>query len=173
MKKMLCIVAAAALLLALTACGTASKTKDTLTGTPAEVLARVREASRADLAMTIDSEVVAKNAQRVLGLTGAQFTEYVDCAYAALSALTTTAQCNAVVKCKDAAAAVQVKKLIANGYDCDQWTATVPEQCIAVESGSYVMLAVGTAEATEAFARALENISGGNIGEPDVFFQEY
>jgi len=170
MKKIFCIAMPAILLLAFAACGTAPIMKDTLTGTPEEVLTQVMEASRADLAMTIGSDITAKSAQRALGLTGTQFIEFVDCAYEAAPVLTTIAQGNAIVKCKSAVAAVKVKNLIATGYDCDQWAGAVPEKAVVVESGSYVLLAVGATEATDAFVRAFKSVSGGNTGEPDLFF---
>jgi len=120
--------------------------------------------------MTLDDEITAEKAQYVLGLTEAQFEEYVESAYEAAAAIATFAQSNVVVKCKDSAAAVQVKKLIAAGFDSNKWICVFPEQSIVVESGSYVLLAVGTAETTNALAEAFKSLSDGNTGNPDVFF---
>ena len=172
MKKAFCIAAAAVLLLAFTACSPASGGKDTLTGTPEDVLAQLKEA--VDLGMTFDDEITpesaASNPQSALGLTDAQFAELVESAYEAKAMMMTAAQRTAVVKCKDAAAAAQVKKLIAEGFDSNQWICVFPEQSVVVESGSYVLLAVGTVETTNALVEAFKAISDGNTGSPDVFF---
>jgi len=166
MKKLLCLAAAAALLLAFAACGA----KDTLAGAPEEILAQLKGAVTVELPMSFDSEVTAENAQNALGLTEAQFGEYVDSAYESAAAITTFAQSTAVVKCKSAAAAAEVKKLVAAGFDSKKWICVFPEQSVVVESGSYVLLAVGKAQATDALVGAFKSISGGNIGSPNVFF---
>jgi len=172
MKKLLSIVAAATLLLAFAACTPASGEKDTLTGTPEELLAQLKEA--VDLGMTFDDEISPDSAvsipQIALGLTDAQFEQYVQSAYEAKAMILTAAQRTAVVKCKDAAAAAQVKKLIAEGFDSHQWICVFPDQSVVVESGSYVLLAVGEAETTNALVEAFKALSGGNTGSPDVFF---
>ena len=171
MKKILCIVAATALLLAFAACGAVSDARDTLDGMPKELLAQVRELAQADLAMNIGSDITAERAQHSLGLTEAQFTEYVDSAYEERPVLASLAQSNAIVKCKDAAAAAEVKKLVAGGFDSGKWKSSVPEQAIVIDSGSYIMLSIGTTDATDAFVRAFKSVSGGYTGELDVFFR--
>ena len=172
MKKIVCLLAAAALLLAFAACNTASGAKDTLTGTPEEVMAQLKES--VDLGMTFDDEITPDSAvstpQMALGLTDAQFAELVESAFEAKAMILTAAQRTAVVKCRDAAAAARVKKLIAEGFDSHQWICVFPEQSVVVESGSYVLLAVGTVETTNALAEAFKSLSGGNTGSPDVFF---
>jgi len=170
MKKTLCLVAAIALLLGCAACSTAPGDKDTLTGTPEEVLAQLKEAPDVELGMTFDNEVTADKAEYVLGLTEAQFAEYVESAYEAAAAISTFAQSNVIVKCKDASAATEVKKLIAKGFNYNKWICVFPEQSVVVESGSYILLAVGTAETTNALVEAFKSLSGGNTGSPDVFF---
>jgi len=172
MKKIFCIAAAAALLLAFAACGTTPAAKDTITGTPEDVLAQLKET--VDLGMTFDDEITpdsaVSNPQTALGLTDAQFAQYVESAFEAKAMILTAAQRTAVVKCKDAAAAAQVKKLIAEGFDSNQWICVFPKQSVVVESGSYVLLAVGQVDTTDALVEAFKTISGGNTGSPDVFF---
>jgi len=172
MKKLFCIIAAAALLLAIAACTPAPGAKDTLSGTPEEVLAQLKET--VDLGMTFDDEItpgsMVSTPQIALGLTDAQFAQLVESAYEAKATILTMAQRTAVVKCKDAAAAAQVKKLIAEGFDSHQWICVFPDRSVVVESGSYVLLAVGIAETTDALVEAFRAVSGGNTGSPDVFF---
>jgi len=166
MKKLLCLFAAATLLLPFAACGA----KDTLTGTPEEVLKQLKAAVTVELPMSLDSEVTAENAQNALGLTEAQFADYVDSAYESTAAIATLPQSNALVKCKSIAAAAEVKKFIAAGFDSRKWICVFPEQSVVVESGSYVLLAVGKAQATDALVEAFKTISEGNTGSPEVFF---
>ena len=169
MKKLLCLAAAAALLLSVAACG-ANGGKDTLTGSPEELLARLKEAVTVELPMSFDSEVTAESAQSALGLTEAQFAEFVESAYESQAAITTIAQSTVLIKCKSVADASEVKKLIAGGYDSRKWICVFPQQSVVVESGSYVLLAVGKVEATDALVEAFRSISEGNTGSPDVFF---
>jgi len=173
MKKIFCIAMAAMLLLGFAACKAApGKGKgDTLTGTPEEVLIQVRESSHAILATSAGNEITGGSAMRVLGLTEEQFGELAESAYAEMPVIGTVAQRIAIVKCVDIAAAEQVKKLIAEGFDADQW-APGPGQCVVVESGSYVLLAVGTADATDALVRAFGILCEDNAGTPEVFFAE-
>jgi len=168
MKKILCIAAVFALLTAFASCNTTPGGKDTLTGTPEEIMAQLK--ATVNLGMTLDDAVTADKAQYVLGLTEAQFADYVESAWEAAAAIATFAQSNVVVKCGDAAAATQVKKLIAEGFDSHKWICVFPEQSVVVESGSYVLLAVGTVETTNALVEAFKSLSGGNTGSPDVFF---
>ncbi|MDR2687989.1 MAG: hypothetical protein LBB75_09565, partial [Oscillospiraceae bacterium] len=73
MKKRLGLIAAAVLLLACAACNAAPGGKDTLTGSPEEILAQLKEAITVELPMSFDSEVTAENAQNALGLAEADF----------------------------------------------------------------------------------------------------
>ena len=169
MKKMLRLAAAMVLLLGCAACG-AGGAKDTLEGTTQELLAQLKETAVADFGMGFDSEVTAETALGTLGLTAAQFEGYVDTAYESAAAISSIAQSNVLVKCQDAAAAAEVKKLIAEGYDSAKWICVFPEQSVVVESGSYVLLAVGTRENTDALVEALKTLSKDNIGSPDAFY---
>jgi len=168
MKKALCLAAAIMLLLGCAACGTGAK--DTLEGTPQELLAQLKETAAADFGMAFDSEVTAETAPGTLGLTADEFEKFVDSASESAAAISSIAQSNVLVKCKDAAAAAEVKKLIAEGYDSGKWICVFPEQSVVVESGSYVLLAVGTTENTNALIEALKTVSDDNTGSPDVFY---
>ena len=170
MKKILCLIAAAALLLGFAACSPAAGAKDTLTGTPAEVFTQLKDTAALELGMTMDNDVTAENSQYILGLTPEQFGQYVEAAYESTAAIATFAQSNAVIKCKDAAAAAEVKKLIAAGFDSAKWICVFPEQSLVVESGSYVLLAVGKAETGNALVEALGTLSGNNTGASEVFY---
>ena len=167
MKKILCLTAAIVLLLSCVACS--ADVKDTLEGTPQELLAQLKETAAADFGVGFDSAVTAETAQGTLGLTADEFEKHVDSAYESAAAISAVAQSNVLVKCKDAAAAANVKKLTAKGYDSGKWICVYPEQSVVVESGSYVLLAVGTKESTDALVAALKALSKDNMGTPDVF----
>ena len=174
MKKILSILAGAALLLAFAACGAAPGGKDTLAGTPEEILAQLKEDPKVELGMTFDEAIKPdggiSNPKNALGLTDEQFAQYVEAAYEAKAAINTMAQSTSVIKCKSAADAAEVKKRIAAGFDSNKWICVFPEQSVVVESGSYLLLAVGKVDATNAIVEAFKTLSGGNIGTPDVFF---
>ncbi|MCL2509106.1 MAG: DUF4358 domain-containing protein [Oscillospiraceae bacterium] len=169
MKKFIYLAMAAVMLLALAACS-ASGAKDTLTGTAEEILLQLKESPGVDLGMTMDDEITADKAEYALGLTAAQFAEYADSAYEVAAAISTFAQSNVLVKCKDVSAAAEVKKLIAAGFNSNKWVCVFPEQSVVVESGSYVLLAVGKADTTNALVEAFRSLSGDNIGSPNVFY---
>ena len=172
MKKILSILAGAALLLAFAACAPGGK--DTLTGTPEEILAQLKEDPKVELGMTFDEAIKPdggiSNPKNALGLTDEQFAQYVEAAFEAKAAINTMAQSTSVIKCKSIADAAEVKKLIAAGFDSNKWICVFPEQSVVVESGSYVLLAVGEVETTDALVEAFKALSDGNIGSPDVFF---
>jgi hypothetical protein len=94
----------------------------------------------------------------------------VESACESAAAISAIAQCNVLVKCKDIAAAAEVKKLVVAGFNSGKWVCVMPEQSVVVESGSYVLLAVGTVEATNALVEAFQSISDGNTGSSIVFF---
>jgi len=168
MKNILSLATAVVLFLCCAACSAGAK--DTLEGSPQELLAQLKETAAADFGVGFDSEVTAETALGTLGLTAEQFEEYVDSAYESAAAISSIAQSNVLVKCKDAAAAAEVKKLIAGNYDSAKWICVFPEQCVVVESGSYVLLAVGTKENTGALVDALKTLSKDNTGSPDAFY---
>ena len=168
MKKMLCFAAAIVLFLCCAACGAGAA--DTLEGSPQELLTQLKETAAADFGVGFDSEVTAETAQGTLGLTAVLFEQYVDSAYESAAAISSIAQSNVLVKCKDATAAAEVKRLIAGTFDSTKWICVFPEQCVVVESGSYVLLAVGTKENTDALVVALKTLSENNTGTPDVFY---
>ena len=69
------------------ACKTGAK--DTLTDTPAEILGQLKES--VNPGMSEDREVTPALAEYVLGLTEAQFGEYVESAYEAAAMISTFA----------------------------------------------------------------------------------
>jgi len=167
MKKIICLVASVILLLAFAACGPASGAKDTLSGTPEEILAQLKEAAEDALPMGLVDEITRDRAQFVLGLTEEQFDMYVD---SAAESPGINAQSTALVKCGDSAAA-KVKDLIAEGYDPGKWICAFPQKCVVVESGSYVLLTANFAETADRLVEAFRTISDGNIGTPRVFYE--
>jgi hypothetical protein len=65
-----------------------------------------------------------------------------------------------------------VKRLIAAGFDSGKWICVRPERSAVLESGNYVLLAVGGAESVEALLESFRALAGGTAGEANIFFQE-
>lgn len=181
MKKTLAIILSLLTLASLIGCN--SKTSqpsqppaDTIEGTAEEVLVRLQEEtnkllpSDKPLPKSFEDQVTAENCQGTLGISPEDFAEYVEEAYSASAAIMTIAHEVALVKCKDAAAAGEVKALIAAGFDSGKWICVHPKQSAVVDSGSFVLLAVSEAETVDALIEAFSGLAGGNVGEADIFY---
>ena len=150
--------------------GAGAEAKDTLTENAANTLAGIIVDVQADLPMMFEDAITAETAQGMLGLTPEQFEKYVSEAAASTAAISTFAIQISLVKCNDFTAATEVKSLIAKGYDSGKWICVFPEQSMTVESGSYVLLAVGPADTVDAILKSFTDAAAGNVGSPDVFF---
>jgi hypothetical protein len=172
MKRILLVLAGLAL--ALTA-GCSGGAKDTLTGSAEEVLAAVIEQATAALPeghMPVGDiiTVTDQEAQGRLGLALGDYTSYVAQAAASVPMLSTSAYEIAVVKVTDMGQVADAKAAIAAGFDSGQWVCVMPEQSIVIESGSYILLAVGTTEVTDAVVAAFTSLADGNVGTANTFF---
>jgi len=189
MKRVFCIILAVFVLCALAACGKSpgSGEKDpglsSLSGGPAEILEKIVEdtkvaveAAGGFMYMSMTSDVTAEISQNTVGLSEADFEQYVLAASSSMAAIGSQAHQIILIQTKDAGSAVEVKKLVAgrvsgkNGYDPQKWICVWPEQAIAVESGNYVLIAASRKDVVEAtlLAFAAEAI---NYGEVDVFYE--
>ena len=157
--------------------GGSSASASKLSGTPEEILDGILEAARAALPeeapmpMSFTAEVSGETSQNQLGLSAADFDKYVSSASVATALIATFAHEISIVEAKDAAAATEVKKLIAGdgGYDSRKWICVFPEESCVVESGKYVLLAVSRADVVEAVLEAFANAAG-STGEANTFF---
>ena len=122
------------------------------------------------MGMSFDSEVTEDTAQNSLGISSEQFSQYVTEAYVSTAAISAHAHQVAVVKCKDAAAALEVKKLVASGFDSGKWICVYPEQSFAVESGSYVLMAATRNDVAAALKSSFSALAGGKVGTVNVFY---
>jgi hypothetical protein len=124
--------------------------------------------------MTLNDQVTAETCQGKLGLSPEQFGMYVSDAYASTAAISAFAHEVAIIRCKDAAAAAEVKKLAAEGFDPMQWVCVAPDRCYVVDSGEYVLLVAtvdpGAGAIEQAFAEMAAS-GGGTAGEAVVFFE--
>ena len=177
-RKYIAIFFAVSLIFLLAGCGkgndsdtdTGAEAKDTLSGSTADILSDVLEDVDVELPMMFDDAVTAETSQGMLGLTPDQFEQYIAEATASTAAISTFAVQFALVKCTDIPAAVEVKGLIAKGYDSSKWICVMPEQSMTVESGSYVLLAVGPTAAVEAVLKSFTDAARDNVGSLDIFF---
>ena len=178
MKKLAIFVAIILVATMVFGCSSSNGTSGSsnLTGSAQEVLTQVKDTADATLTgtdklpMTIDDPVTADTAENMLGLTTDQFSQYVEEAYSSMAAIATFAQQFTVVKCKDAASAAQVKDLIAKGFNSGKWICVSPEESLVVDSGSYVLLAVGNKVQTQALASAFAGLAG-STGTVNTFYE--
>jgi len=81
-----------------------------------------------------------------------------------------------LIQAKDAAAAAEVKKLVAgrvggkDGYDPMKWVCVWPDQAVAVESGNYVLLVASRKDIVETALRVFKDMAG-SIGQADIFYE--
>ncbi len=141
-----------------------------LTGDTKDILAAISKGANIDFE-TFDEQVSAETSQSYIGLTPEQLAEYAEDAYVSIAALNVSAHLTALVKCKDAAAAAEVKSLIADNFDSHRWVCVQPEQCLVVEAGNYVFLVASYNETATALKDAFLALAGDAAGEADVFFE--
>jgi hypothetical protein len=147
-----------------------------LSGTTSEILdsllALGNEALGADdsLPMTFPSDVSADNSQNMLGLDAEQFATYVADAVAHTAAISTTPYEVALIRCNDTAAADEVRKLVAAGFDSNKWICVIPDESFVMQSGEYVFL--GVARTGEAFylKEGFAKLAGISADDAEVFF---
>lgn len=143
---------------------------ESISGSAKDVLTTLLSNSGADFGMTFEDSVTADSAQGNLGLSSADFNSYVTEAYVSTGAITTNAHLVAIIKCKDADAAAQVKSLVASGFDSNRWICVAPEQSFVVEGGSYVLLAATANDGAQALKTAFASMAGSGAGSVNQFF---
>ncbi|MDR0571185.1 MAG: DUF4358 domain-containing protein [Clostridiales Family XIII bacterium] len=149
---------------------------DTLEGATDALLSDIVKAADGQLPessrMGASSEraIEADESQYMLGLSTDDFGKYVTEASASTGMLSTQAHEIALVKCKDAAAAGEVKKLVANGFDPGKWICVRPEKALVADSGSYVLLAVSNSAFADAAAKSFAEAAKDNVGEVVTFY---
>ncbi|OQA73890.1 MAG: hypothetical protein BWY35_00138 [Firmicutes bacterium ADurb.Bin248] len=141
-----------------------------LAGDTKDILAAVNEGANIDFE-TFDEQITAETCQSYLGLTPEQLSEYAEDAYVSMAAMNVSAHLTALVKCKDAASAAEVKSLVAKGFDSGRWVCVRPDRCLVVEAGSYVFLIASYDEIATALEDAFRALAGDAAGEADVFFE--
>lgn len=177
-RKFLVLFFVFLLVLSLASCGggkaadtdTGVNASDTLSGNVSDILAAVISDADAELPMTFEDLVTVENAQGMIGLTPNQFESYVSEAAVSTAAITTFAFQVALIKCNDIATVTETKEFIATGFDSSKWICVMPERSLVVESGSYILLAVGPADSVDAIVKSFTDMADGNIGSPNIFF---
>ena len=184
-KRAAFFLIAIAILFVLASCGKSSAATGVskLSGESADILnelvektGAVVEASGEFMYMSMTLEVTAENSGFIIGISEADFDEYIQSAASSMAAIGSQAHQIIIIKAKDAACASQIKKLIAgkvagiDGYDPMKWICVWPERVVAVESGSYVLLAASRNDIADAALTAFEEMAGA-VGEADVFFE--
>lgn len=119
---------------------------------------------------SFEEALTAEKSQIMLGLTPEQLTTYADEA-AVSQSMFGFGYMSALVKCKDAAAAKEVKKLIAENFDeAAIWICAIPEECSVVDYEQYVLLGVAPVATCTALREAFAGMADGALGETDRFY---
>jgi hypothetical protein len=151
--------------------GTPAQT-DTLSGDTAAILVEVVQGADTDLPGTFEDAVTADSAQGLIGLTADEFGKYVSEATVSTAAINAQAFEVALIKATDAGAASEVAALVAKGFDSGKWICVFPEQSLTSTSGSYVLLAVGGKDQTDALAAAFKALAQDNATASNVFYEK-
>jgi hypothetical protein len=181
-KEILCLLLVI-VVLAVTGCGQSGggepaeqPAQDTLSGDVSELLALVLSTANDSLgeddktAPSLEDTVSAETSQNLLGLSAADFGTYVESAAVSSAAIITFAHEVALIKCIDFDAAVEVKRLVAEGFDSARWVCVKPDVSIVQDSGSYVLLVVSREIIADAVLTSFSDLAGGNVGEPVTFY---
>jgi len=106
-----------------------------------------------------------------IGLSEADFNRLAVSAASSVAAIGTFAHQIIIIEAKSPAMASEIKSLVSgdNGYDAKKWICVFPDVVIAVESGSYVLVAASTNEIVTAALNAFESVAG-NIGTVVTFW---
>jgi len=170
LKSLIVLILIIAMLMITAACsaggggGGASQTN--LTGTAEEVLQQILDG-------IVEKGIVTpmalppltpspESSQNDIGLSDADFNRLVETASSSVAAIGTFAHQIVIIQAKSAAMAVEVKTLIsgAGGYDAQKWVCVFPDVGVAVDSGSYVLLAASTNEIVDAAVNVFEAAAG-------------
>ncbi|MDR0876308.1 MAG: DUF4358 domain-containing protein [Clostridiales Family XIII bacterium] len=151
--------------------GTTAQT-DTLSGDTGGIISQLFNDADAEIPATFQDEVTEESAQGLIGLTADEFKKYVAQASVSTAAINAQAFEVALIKAADAGAAGEVAALVAKGFDSGKWICVFPEQSLTSVSGSYVLLAVGGKEQTDALAAAFKSLAQDNATAPNVFYEK-
>jgi hypothetical protein len=151
--------------------GTPAQT-DTLSGDPEDIISQLFNDADAEIPATFQDDVTAESAQGLLGLTADEFKKYVAQASVSTAAINAQAFEVALIKATDAGAAGEAAALVAKGFDSGKWICVFPERSLTSISGSYILLAVGGKEQTDALAAAFKTLAQDNATAPNVFYEK-
>lgn len=119
---------------------------------------------------TFQEEITGDKSPLLLGVSSKQLDTYAEESVSSQT-MFGFGYMSALVKCKDAASARELKKLIADNFKAEEiWVCVIPEECFVVEYEQYVLLGVAPAETCTALREAFSEAAGGSIGEADRFF---
>ena len=146
-----------------------------LTGAPEDILAKFVDDLRnagAEMPMSMPpSAVSAEESQYAIGLSEADFQQYVAAAAQSIAAIGTFAHQIVIYQGVDANAAGQIKRLVSEsgGYDPQKWICVFPETVVVVDSGPYVLLVASYREVAEIALEVFE-ATAGSTGETITFW---
>ncbi|MCL2124729.1 MAG: hypothetical protein FWH33_01925 [Oscillospiraceae bacterium] len=147
-----------------------------LSGAPADILSSLVDSlNAAGLQMPMSfppTPVSAQDSQNAIGLSEADFNNYVSAAAQSIAAIGTFAHQIVIIQGVDDNAAAQIKKLVSGsgGYDSQKWICVFPEKTVAIDAGPYVLLVAANRDVVDA-AVELFKTAAGNAGEAVTFYE--
>ena len=116
--------------------------------------------------------VPADISHNTAGLPEADFGKLVATSSFSMAGIGTFAHQIIVFQANDASSAAEIKRIVSSdgGYDPKKWICVYPEKVIAVDSGSYVLLAASYSNVCDAAVEAFKEATGG-LGSVITFWE--
>lgn len=179
MKKALCFVIVFVMLFAIVLIGCEKKEEEVGADIDTQAAlqaiydnAKATAGEGAFFPFTMETTISNENCESLTGLTAEQFDEYVIDAYSLPAALNAQAFDLALIKCKDYAAAKEIKKLIAEQFNPSKRICATSELAFVVESGRFVLLGGVAKDTAEFFQKAFDEQFETKTGEVNTFFEK-
>ena len=178
-QRILCIILIVAVICTLSACGAEKSNgggESKLSGTPEDVLAIIidgLDAAGVEAPMSFPPMAVpAEDSQNAIGLSEADYKQYVAAAAHSMAAIGTFAHQIIVIQGVDDNAAAQIKKLVSSdgGYDPQKWICVFPEIVVAVDSGPYVLIVASYREVADTAIEVFSEAAG-STGDVVTFWE--
>ena len=118
------------------------------------------------------AEVDPDMSQNTVGLSETDFGRLVVSAAHSQAAIGTFAHQIIIIQATDERAATEVKRIVTSdgGYNAEKWICVFPERAVAIESGSYVLIAAVKANIVDAVVDAFREMAG-VTGEAVTFWE--
>lgn len=140
---------------------TPNVTTSAISNTMTNMVAKAGAEVNAPMQEAIPAEV----SSGFIGLETDEFNTYVEESVVYESMMGVFPQSICIVKINDASKVAELKQKIFNNSDTRKWICVSAEKAVVVDSGNYIMLAMGTKDICDKLVTAFSEEMGGNLGE--------